>query len=503
MKLRYLFGAVLIVVVFLAASSHPPLHADLPDDADPAFAVERRNDGVAYAGINIWALYGMRAERFTELLHNAGYGCDVPSSLMTPAESIAIVDVLCKKEMPSPLHRVMAVHAKVEHGLINRLVGATADSTLVPGDQPVLEGLAGLLRRGGWLEPQSIAHAGVKFDSVDQLARMVVDSMSYDGWYLNCKEAMNPTRCGPLTRDHASDGFPPLPEPDAAIPTASVWVIQRDLERIGFTAVQRRGADNYPEDTLLVRLADRKLWMDFGGADMAGHRIMAALELYSVGGRPKSLTLDMDGAKTSVALNGTPVLANDRAMTYLLPEAGDSAIRHANWVNLPNQNYPGTFTKLIHTLPQVDPTFVEPMVRVMVDHMNTAIDANEDLGLYPPLWLIEKKAGILRGLQPDRWMPREQGNRLIAGAYPGDLIIRAAWAFATCEDIAGPALIDHNCVLRFATADPDAAAMVRKEIADEQLKVAALPAGHPIRMRLDTLADAYQTELNAHAEPDQ
>lgn len=503
MKMRYLLGVVIVVVVYLVASTYPSVHVKLPDDIDPALAVEHRHDGTAYGGINIWGLYGMRAERATELLHYDGYRCDVPAALLTPSATASVVAVACSKEESAPLHRMLTVQLNVEHGMINRLVGATADSKLIPANQPVLTGVADLLRRAGWMEPESLVHAGVTFDSVDQLARMVVDNISVYGWYHSCKEALNPATCGPVNRDHVSTGFPPLHGPDAPTPTDSVWVIQREMERIGFRAVQRRGADNYAEDTLLVRLADGKMWVDFDAADMAGHRIVATLELDSAGGRPSSLTVDMNGSKKTVALGGTPVLANDRSMTYLLPEAGETAVRHANWVGMPNQNYPGSFNKLIGTLAGVDPAYVEPMVRAMIDHLGTDVTADEDLGLYPPLWRIETKARVLRGLQPDRWMPREQGNRLIAAAYPNDLIIRAAWAFATCEGSAAPVNIDHNCVLRFATADPDAAALVRGEVASEQQKVAALPADHPIRVRLDMLANAYHNESSDHAEPDQ
>lgn len=48
-------------------------------------------------------------------------------------------------------------------------------------------------------------------------------------------------------------------------------------------------------------------------------------------------------------------------------------------------------------------------------------------------------ADVIRARHPDRWLPPETGNHLIAQAYADDPAIRAAWAFALRESIGTPA----------------------------------------------------------------
>jgi hypothetical protein len=236
------------------------------------------------------------------------------------------------------------------------------------------------------------------------------------------------------------------------------------------------------------------MWLDFVSKDLGGRDLSASIELESKGGTPINLVTGLNGEIKSIHLAGSPRRANDESIVYLLPEAGTRDARYSVWLNLPNKDYPGTFDQLARNLPLIDAAFIAPMAKAILGNLATDTRPEESLGLYPVLRQIEQKAEVVRALDPYRWLPREHGNRLIAQAYPEDPVIRAAWALATCESIGKPARIDDNCLLRFTTADPDAAALMRSEIAKQQLLYGDLPEIHPIRIRLKHLSDAFPAE---------
>jgi hypothetical protein len=287
-------------------------------------------------------------------------------------------------------------------------------------------------------------------------------------------------------------GFPALPQ--GTLPTGTALELHRAMERIRFAPIQKRGADDKPEDSLLVRPANGRMWLDFASKGLGGHDLAASIELESKGGTPINLVIGLNGESKSIQLAGSPRRANDGSIVYLLPEAGTEDARYSVWLNLPNKDFPGMFDQLARNLPLVDAAFIAPMAKAIIGDSATDTRPEESLGLYPVLRQIEQKAEVVRALHPDRWLPREHGNRFIALAYPEDPVRRAAWAFATCESIRKPESIDGNCLLRFTTADPDAAALVRSEIAKQQLLYGDLPEIHPLRIRLKHLYEAFSTE---------
>ena len=495
MKKRYFIfgGSVLTFVIAALFHLTAQFNHKISMVTDPAFAFYSNGKNAGYADIDSWAHYGMRIERFVEVLHDAGFSCAIPPVLQTPSDVVTTVDMLCQKTEQLPFGRNLAIHAQIEHGIVNRLVGASADSVLIPAHQSYTAFLANLLRKAGWMEPEKLQAVGFRLNSLDTLSLMIADALSMNGWYARCQEINDQTLCPKLARERARQGFPQMPV--AQVQTSSVFVVRRLLERINFMPVKQRNADSYPADSLLVRLANGKMWLDFVSKDMVGHKLTLAIELESMGGTPTNMVLALDGISKTMPLAGLANRANDNAMIYLLPEAGASEIRYAVWLNLPNKNYPGTFDRIANTLPRIDPSYIEPMFKAIISDFTATASAEESLGLYPVLWQIEQRAAVFRRLQPDRWMLPDQSNHFIAQSYPNDLVTRTAWAFASCETSGNSVIIDHDCARRFVTADPDAAAMVRSEITKQQLLFGALPDSHPLRIRLNALSDAYRPQI--------
>jgi hypothetical protein len=495
MKWRYLVAGCLILTALIAAlfgfaklrNQTVPIGA-----VDPAFEFYTKGRSNSYAAVDRWAHYGMRAERFVDVLQNAGYHCQQPTVSKDGVGTGSIRETLCRKTEQGLLSRTLSIQASIEHGTVARLVEAKASSTLTSDGQSLSKHLADLLRKFGWIEPETLRVAGFQVDSIDTLGRVVADTLSPTGWHVHCTDGQLVEQCKKMAGDRMKSGFPALPQ--GALPTGTALELHRAMERIHFVPVQKRGADGKPEDSLLLRLAKGRLWLDFVSKDLSGRDLTASIELESKGGTPINLVLGWNGDSKSIHLAGSPRLANDGSVVYLLPEAGTQDARYATWVNLPNKNFPGTFDQLAQKLPRVDAAFIAAMAEAIIGDSARNASPEENLGLYPVLRLIEQKAEVVRALQPDRWLPREHGNRLIAQAYPEDPATRAAWAFATCESIGKPATINGNCLLRFTTADPDAAALVRSEIAKQQLLYGDLPESHPLRIRLKYLNDSFATE---------
>ncbi len=495
MKWRYLAVGCLILTALIAAlfgfailrNQAVPIGA-----ADPVFEFYTKGRSNSYAAIDRWAHYGMRAERFINVLQNAGYRCQQPTVLKDEVGTGSIREMMCHKTEQGLLSRTLSIQASIEHGIVARLVGAKASSTLTSNGQSLNKHLADLLRKFGWIEPETLQVAGFQVDSIDTLGQMVADTLSPTGWHAHCTDDQPVEQCTKMADDRMKSGFPELPQ--GALPTGTANELHRKMERIHFVPVLKRGADGKPEDNLLVRLAKGRLWLDFVSKDLGGRNLTASIELESKGGTPINLVIGWNGSRKSIHLAGSPRLANDGAIVYLLPEAGTQDARYANWLNLPNKSFPGTIDKLARELPLVDATFIAPMIEAIIDDSATNASPEENLGLYPVLRQIEQKAEVVRSLHPDRWLPREHGNLLIAQAYPEDPTTRSAWAFATCESNEKPVKIDGNCLLRFIIADPDAAALVRSDIAKQQLLYWDLPESHPLRIRLKNLNDAFATE---------
>lgn len=458
---------------------------------DPAIEFYTKGHGGSFAAIDRWAHYGMRADRFVAVLQKAGYICQLPEALKEKAEGGAMREMLCHKTAQWPVSRTLTIHAGIEDGIVGRLANVYANSTLTHDGWFLAKLWGNLLRKFNLIEQETLQVTGFQIDSIDTLSRMVADALSLNGWGARCTDEKLVAQCLEMASDRMKSGFPALPQ--APLATGTALEMHRAMERIRFTPIQKRGNDGRPEDSLLVRLTDGRMWLDFSSKDLSGHKLTASIELESKGGTPISLVTGLDSESRTMRMAGSPRLANDRSVVYLLPEAAAQDTRYSVWLDLPNRNFPGTFDKLTRNLPLVDPAFIAPMIKAIIGDLAVNTQPEENLGLYPVLRQIEKMADVISALHPDRLLPPETGNRLIAQTYADDPAIRAAWAFAVCISIDTPASIDGNCLLRFTTADPDAAALVRSEIAKLQLLYAELPETHPLRTELKRLDAAFLT----------
>lgn len=464
---------------------------------DPAVEFYTKGHGGGFAAIDRWAHYGMRADRFVAVLQKAGYVCQLPETLKDEPEGGAMRELPCHKTAQWPLSRILTIQAGIERGVAGRLASVHANSALVHDDWILARLWGKLLRKFNLIEPETLQVTGFQIDSVDTLSRMVADALSLNGWAARCMDEKLVAQCLEMARDRMKSGFPALPQAPLAVGAA--LEMHRAMERIRFAPIRMRGNDGRPEDSLPVRLADGRMWLDFASKDLSGHNLTASIELESKGGTPINLVTGLDGESRAIRLAGSPRLANDRSVVYLLPEAAVQDTRYAVWLDLPNRNFPGTFDKLTRSLPLADPAFIAPMIKAIIGDLAANTQPEESLGLYPALRQIEKMADVIRALHPDRLLPPETGNHLIAQAYADDPAIRAAWAFAVCIPTGTPTGIDGNCLLRFTTADPDAAALVRSEIARLQLLYAELPETHPLRTGLKRLDEAFSVERQGDA----
>jgi hypothetical protein len=498
MKWRHLFGVcfgLAAIMAGLLAIGTLRNQAMLPGVVDPAVEFYTKTHSNGYAAIDRWAQYGMRAERMIDILRKAGYECESPSELQYITEPGVLHDIQCSKTEQWPLSRTLTIEAKIEQGIVNRLVAANAHSKLTHADQWFAKEAAALLRKLGWIEPETLKVTGFQIDSIETLSRMVADTLAPNGWQERCTDEQADLQCSMLTNDRLKTGYPPLPQ--TALAAGTALQLERAFERIRFMPRYKRGADNKAEDSLLIHLIDGRMWLDFASKDLTGHELAASVELESKGGTPDKLIISLDGESRTFALAGRPRRANNGSVVYLFPEAPLATAqdtRYTLWVNLPNRSLPASFDQLAQKLPLIDMAFIGPMARAIVGDIATDTHPEEILELYPPLHQIEHKAEAIRATHPESWMPRAYGNRLIAEAYPDNPAVRAAWAFATCESNGKPSGIDGNCMLRFVTADPDAAMLVRHEIARLRLLYGDLPENHPIRIRLNRLNEAFSTE---------
>lgn len=493
MKWRYVLGGGLVVAATIAGLFNVGVlrSQSLPVGAiDPAIEYLTKGHRNDYAAIDRWAHYGMRRERFVALLQTAGYECRPPTAISLEGPA-AIQQTRCEKTERWPFRRTLSIHASFKHGIVPRLIAVKASSSLASDGLP-FKPAADLLRKFGWMEPADLTITGFKIDSIETLSRMIADTLSPTGWYARCTDGELDLQCKQMAEERMTSGFPGLPP--ASLPAMTALELQRAMERIRFLPVQQRNADGMPEDSLLTRIKDGRIWLNFVSRDLSGNDLAASIELASPGGTPINLLVALNGATQSIKLAGSPRRANDGSVVYLLPKAGPQDWRHALWLHLPNMAYPGTIDQFARNLPLLDVAFVTPMAKTIIDGSAAQPSPEESIQLYPKLQQIEQKAEAIRRSQLDRWLPPEQGNRLIAHTYPQNPIVRAAWAFATCEPAGKPGSTDDNCLSRFMIADPDAAALVRSEVAHQQWLYRDLPDSHPLRIRLVSLQQAFAPE---------
>jgi hypothetical protein len=451
-----------------------------PAALDPAVAFHTQSHTSGYGGIDRWAHHGMRAEAVVATLQKDGYECVLPKADGDGLRGVH--ELRCDKQVSGLFARTLSVRASIDYDMRGRLVAAGAGSGLTG----VRAAVGGFLAKAGLIEPVALRVRGFEIDSADMLARRAVDALNPKGWAQQCRDPVDALACAQGARQRREHGFPALPQ--GAAPTGEAMRIPSAMESIGLVSPVQRGADGLREDTLMVRVADGEMWLDFRGRNLAGAELSVSIALASEGGTPTRLMATLGAQHKEVALAGTSRSANGGAPVWLAPSAAAGNPRAAAWVDMPQRGYPGTYSRLAEVLPATDPAFVAPIVKAVVTAISAHAPPDEALGLYPPLRSIEFRADSLRLAQADRWLGAG-ASRMMRQAYPEQPVVRAAFALATCE--AGGALpfIRPGCWTRFAADDPDAAALIRREAEQLEMFYSGLEPDHPLRRRLKRLTD--------------
>ena len=459
---------------------------------DPAIEFYTDAHVSGYAGIDRWAYYGMKVESLVEILEKNGYVCAPPAAPAAGDTTSRIREMACDKTVPWPLTRKLSIRASIDDGNRGRLVAANASSTLAAEDRSVLRYVTDFLRDRGWIEPERLQVKGFEVDSIETLSRLAVDALASVDWHRGCAKTPSAAECAAAARERRVLGFPPLPQ--GAVGVGNALDIERALERVRLMPVVQRGADARPQDSLLVRVAEGQMWMDFAGKDLAGRELSVSVAVASQGGAPVQLVAKVGTDTRVVALSGERRKANGGAMMFLVPEAGPQNPRASTWLDLPNNNYPGTFKKLAEQLPNADPAFIPPVVKAVITSISIEERPDESLGLYPALRSIELRADALRLARAGLWLPGDQGDQLIKEAFRDEPAIRAAWAMAICEPTATAAVLDGACWQRFAASDPAAIALARSAVSELLALYEPLEPAHPVRLRLKKLQDVLQLQ---------
>jgi hypothetical protein len=481
-----LLAATLLLAAGLSGRFGAPVQSYSSEAADAQTDFLTRGRSTAYGGIDHWAYYGMKAEALAARLQREGYACTLPQPAKGQPKLSGVHDAVCTRQLLWPLARTLTIRAQIDYDQRARLVSASAASLGADG-QPLRQRVTSMLRDHGWMEPASLTVRGIGIDSADMLARYAVDALTPQGWYAQCFDDSSAGICAHMASERRKNGLPPLQKGPVATGAASD--IAPALERVRLLPVVVRGADHLPADSLLVRMEQDLLWLDFIGRDLAGGAFTVAVGLDSKGGTPVTLLAKVGAETRTVALGGTPNVSGNGGQTHLVPLALPGPGQPAVWIYLHERPSDDELGRLAQTLPQVDERFVPRVLQNLIGTM-TASTASEDiLGLYSPLNMVERRADALRKMRVAEWLDRAQATRMIETTYPDDKITRAAWAMASCDP--GPqASAPADCWQGFTSADPDAAAMLRSEVSAMQVLYAGLDPAHPLRLHIQKMGQA-------------
>ncbi len=484
-------GAIVLLVavilfVLLTAVVMKTAHVE-SGITDPAIEFYTKTHSTGYGGVDQWAYYGMKEEIFAARLNKEGYDCRSSRDDGADDKPDGIHKLLCHKDVIWPLSRTLLIKARVDGDVRGRLAGANASSSLAADAFLASKILAGVLRKAGWIEPDYLQIRGFEIDSVDTLTRFAVDALATAEWNSKCKQFPTAITCVELAQQRRESGFPALPQ--GAVAVGDAMAIQADMERIRLMPLVPRYADSKPADSLIVRVANEQMWLDFISKDMAGRELMVSIALDSEGGAPARLVAKLGGESREVPLAGTHRLTNNGEVKYLVPEAGLQNPRFSIWLDLPSKDYPVTFQRLAAALPNADPVFVPRIVRAVIANISATNQPEEALGLYSVLRTIERRADMLRLAHAESWLPAEQSMQLVKQAYRDDPVTRGAWALAMCESAMKPPVIDEVCWLRFTELDTIATDLMRSEVVKLQVLYAVLGPTHPLRLRLERLSE--------------
>jgi hypothetical protein len=266
--------------------------------------------------------------------------------------------------------------------------------------------------RAAWSRrPWRCAASGI--DNIELLSRVVVDALVRGGWAGLCDRAGSANACAEIARERRASGYPPVPP---VVQVGEAVQVVRALERLRLDPAALRGPDEMPSDALLVRLQGTEQWLDFEGADLAGHRFTASVLLEMEGGTPAKLVLQLDDHAQEIALKGTARTANAGDVMFLLPQIGTGPRRIATWLRAPNVHDETALALVRARLPEADPAFQPPLLRRFLDKLATQERPEVALGLYPALLLVEQRGEALREAGPRVGCRETSGQLALQGS---------------------------------------------------------------------------------------
>lgn len=322
----------------------------------------------------------------------------------------------------------------------------------------------------------------------DELSRRAIQALSGGSERKGCGNYSPQEDCSPFARLFG-EGLPPLPQGPIAVGDA--LSVESAMDSIHLLPVEPRGNDGRPEDSLIVRVADGQMWLDFAGKDRSGLELTVSIALDSEGGRPVKLVAKAGTDVREIQLAGRPLKSNDGRLRFLAPEAGSNP-RFAHWLDMPKAGRPKTYELLAGNMRSVDPAFMPRIARAVFDGMAAPVREEEALGLYPALRSIDEHADFLRAAHVEGWLPQGQIMELVQAAYPDSPALRASWALALCESGGSSPVIDRHCWNRFTGSDADVTSLLRNEVAQLQDIYQPLAPSHPLRLRLERLSAALR-----------
>jgi hypothetical protein len=463
-------GAIVMTFAF-RGRSEPPVHA-----RDPAIDHHLQGRSKAYGAIDEWAYHGMSQELFTTRLEQAGFACEMlPGAMPGEAPLSGVEEITCTQSLRGPVRRTLVVTAGIEHGLRPRLVHARAESRVVGAFKPV----ATLLRKLEWMEPAHLQVRGFEIATPQLLGRYAADALN-GGWADACSNAQSPMACAQLARARRATGFPSV-ERGARAPDYPGLVHR--MEQIRLRPSWPAEFGSRPTEEPAVRVAGDRLWLDFAGQDLAGHALRVSYLLAMEGGRPVKLVAAVDDKESEVMLQGEPRRHND-GLHYLIPHAGAGEWRTASWLAIPGRHETWATRRIAQDLPRSDPRFAAAFIRKLLDKLAKPETPDMDLGLFPALLMVERRADALRASNAREWLPEEVGGQILRAAYPEHPTLRAAWVLAVCEPEPDAVGLNPECWRRATELDPDLLKLLRDDLATLSGWYAGLPAHHPLRARL-------------------
>lgn len=500
-------GLVAVVIfVIIWAVGITKFGVDMGAPTDKAREFHTKNNPEWFGAIDKWAFFGMTSKRLVERLSAQGYACTLPPAPVDGGRPTGTGNIHCEQTLGLPVRRTLAIDATIDLALNDRLVSATAKSTIARDASSFQVWLVDVSRQMGFIEPVSMPINGFQIDSVDLLARVIVDTLRITGWRAKCVTDVVADGCVDMARERRSGGFPSIGQGAVAVGFASE--LHTAMEHVRFTPVQGHApADEGP----IVRVTGGTMWLDCVGGDLTGRRPTVAIALDTEGGVPTKMVATLGSETITVALAGRPRATNDGRSIFLVPlitlvpqfpqtsqgppfttvlkrsSTSDTMASSSAWLNLPSNNHPFIMKELQRILPRANPAFAPRIFKAIIANISSTVPPEQELGLYPALRIIDERAEVLRALRIDVWLEQKLCDDLFANLDKSDPIAHAAWTFAICESAGSPPAIDAACWRALMPTDSAAANLLRKQVAELSQVYASLDESHPVRLRLKRL----------------